>query len=310
LTMTKMAAAMVTKLMSVLRKFPMRISTSPMDDPGREVGGARHRDEWAISIGSWPSGARSASCPSRSRAIDRRLGGSSPDVRNRYVITAAQHAVHVARYLRSPGPRLRHPASPSRAQDPATDPSSSGEPYAGQTATVLTSGAATLAGSAFIEPAWSLVRTHGGPAAREDHTWTVDRDGRFAYLFGGRDGGQVFDDLWRLDLASDKWDSCSAGSTTGGSARPQLRVGGWHGLVIFAGRWRGLLRRPVGIRSTKTGGRSCRLGVPPRSPLRFLNDRGTGWPACIDHGFTFSADSTYSRVPPGRIAGPASSRRS
>ena len=30
-------------------------------------------------------------------------------------------------------------------------------------------------------------------------------DGRTAYLFGGRDGGTVFDDLWSFDLATERW---------------------------------------------------------------------------------------------------------
>lgn len=33
-------------------------------------------------------------------------------------------------------------------------------------------------------PAWTDISPARGPAAREDHTWTVDGDGRFAYLIG------------------------------------------------------------------------------------------------------------------------------
>ena len=44
-----------------------------------------------------------------------------------------------------------------------------------------------------------------GPAAREDHTWTVAEDGRTAYLFGGRDGATLFDDLWSFDLQTERW---------------------------------------------------------------------------------------------------------
>jgi hypothetical protein len=52
--------------------------------------------------------------------------------------------------------------------------------------------------------AWSQIDA-GGPAAREDHTWTLDPSSRTAYLFGGRDGSTVFGDLWAFDLASDTW---------------------------------------------------------------------------------------------------------
>jgi hypothetical protein len=53
--------------------------------------------------------------------------------------------------------------------------------------------------------AWSEVAASDGPAAREDHTWTADPDGAVAYLFGGRNGATVFDDLWSYDLAADTW---------------------------------------------------------------------------------------------------------
>ena len=41
---------------------------------------------------------------------------------------------------------------------------------------------------AFAEPWWRKITPDKGPAGREDHTWTVDTEGRYAYLFGGRDG--------------------------------------------------------------------------------------------------------------------------
>jgi hypothetical protein len=90
---------------------------------------------------------------------------------------------------------------------------------------------------AFEQPEWKRITPARGPAAREDHTWTVDAEGRFAYLFGGRDGGNDFGDLWRYDLANDTWKKLSPGGAT-----PDPRFGHsavWlqdHGLVIFAGQ--------------------------------------------------------------------------
>lgn len=84
---------------------------------------------------------------------------------------------------------------------------------------------------------WTDISPARGPAAREDHTWTVDGDGRFAYLFGGRDGGQAFDDLWRFDLASDTWQKLAPRG-----AKPAARFGHsavWtadRGLIVFAGQ--------------------------------------------------------------------------
>jgi hypothetical protein len=58
--------------------------------------------------------------------------------------------------------------------------------------------------------AWSPLEPAGAaPAGREDHTWTLDPGGRIGWLFGGRDGGTVFDDLWRYDLATDAWTAVS-----------------------------------------------------------------------------------------------------
>lgn len=83
--------------------------------------------------------------------------------------------------------------------------------------------------------AWSPIGA-SGPSAREDHTWTVDPDGATAYLFGGRDGGTVFGDLWAFDLESDAWTELTP------AAAPPARFGheaAWVdgiGLVIFAGQ--------------------------------------------------------------------------
>ena len=90
---------------------------------------------------------------------------------------------------------------------------------------------------AFADPKWRKVRPERGPAGREDHTWTVDGDGRFAYLFGGRDGARDYGDLWRYDLGNDSWKRLSPRGK-----RPEPRFGHsavWvegHGLVVFAGQ--------------------------------------------------------------------------
>ena len=78
-----------------------------------------------------------------------------------------------------------------------------------------------------------------GPAAREDHTWTVDPQGRVAYLFGGRtaDGPQA--DLWAFDLVSDIWTELHP---TGPSPAPRFgHTATWVpdvGLVVWSGQGR------------------------------------------------------------------------
>ena len=144
---------------------------------------------------------------------------------------------------------------------------------------------------AFDDPAWRRVRPGRGPAAREDHTWTVDADRRFAWLFGGRDGGRVFGDLWRFDLATDDWRRIKPRNRG-----PEARFGhsaAWvdgQGLVVFAGqrgsdffgdlwafdagarRWTRLPARG-GSPSARYG--SCAVVGPARRLL-------------ISHGFTFA----------------------
>jgi hypothetical protein len=89
----------------------------------------------------------------------------------------------------------------------------------------------------FEDPKWHRLTLGRNPAAREDHTWTVDGAGRFAYLFGGRDGAKDFGDLWRYDLENDTWKKLSPGGK-----QPQPRFGHnavWvdgYGVIVFAGQ--------------------------------------------------------------------------
>jgi hypothetical protein len=90
---------------------------------------------------------------------------------------------------------------------------------------------------AFDDPRWRQVRAGDGPAGREDHTWTVDAEGRFAYLYGGRAGAQALGDLWRYDLRRDRWRRLSpAGGTPGPRfGHSAVWVDG-TGLAVFAGQ--------------------------------------------------------------------------
>lgn len=116
------------------------------------------------------------------------------------------------------------PAAPS--PDPSPPPAVTPSPAPPATETETPSVAP-------VEPAWTQLSA-SGPAPREDHTWTVGRDG-IAYLFGGRDGATVHGDLWAYDLASDAWTALDAPG-------PAARFGhdaAWAdgiGLVIFAGQ--------------------------------------------------------------------------
>ena len=86
--------------------------------------------------------------------------------------------------------------------------------------------------------AWTRLAPSGdAPSKREDQTWTVDRDAGTAWLFGGRNGGTTYGDLWAYDLASDTWSQI----VPIGPA-PPARFGHdatWvpgRGLIIFGGQ--------------------------------------------------------------------------
>jgi hypothetical protein len=126
-------------------------------------------------------------------------------------------------------------SGPSTGSSNVPNPSASASP-----STVPSAATATDAGSTGPTPraavlAWSRLDA-SGPAAREDHTLTLDADGTRAYLFGGRDGETVYADLWAYDLEQDAWAEATPPSA------PPARFGheaAWIdgiGLVIFAGQ--------------------------------------------------------------------------
>jgi hypothetical protein len=117
----------------------------------------------------------------------------------------------------------------------ACSPAESAQPSAGPS----TPGASASVESRSPEAeGWAeLATSETSPAPREDHTWTITSDGATAYLFGGRDGPTVYDDLWAYTLATDGWRSVTPSAET-----PPARFGHnavWAsgiGLVIFAGQ--------------------------------------------------------------------------
>jgi hypothetical protein len=87
------------------------------------------------------------------------------------------------------------PATAGVSAAPATPPSTEAPSTGAPTPPAVPSSAS-----------WAKLAPGGAaPAAREDHTWTLDAGGRTAYLFGGRSGGAAFDDLWAYDLDAGTW---------------------------------------------------------------------------------------------------------
>jgi len=97
-------------------------------------------------------------------------------------------------------------SAPGGATSLASTPAATTPPTAAPVAPSATPAATAAPPVLPTGATWTLQPAAGaGPAAREDHTWTVDGDGRVAYLFGGRDGSEVFDDLWAFELATASW---------------------------------------------------------------------------------------------------------
>lgn len=83
--------------------------------------------------------------------------------------------------------------------------------------------------------AWTVIQSTG-PAAREDHTWTVTGDGTTALLFGGRDGATVFGDVWAFFVFDDSWTELpSDGGPSARFGHEAVWVDG-VGLVVFGGQ--------------------------------------------------------------------------
>jgi hypothetical protein len=131
------------------------------------------------------------------------------------------------------------PAS-GQSPSPGASPPPSGAPSPVPSGAPVTSAAPSAVPGTRLGPgipvAWVALDA-AGPAARGDHTLTVDGTGSAAWLFGGRDGRRTFGDLWRLDLATDAWERVEPPGD-----RPPERFGHsatWVpglGLVIFGGQ--------------------------------------------------------------------------
>jgi hypothetical protein len=138
------------------------------------------------------------------------------------------------------------------------------------------------------ETGWRELSPPGGPAAREDATWTVGGDGSVAYLFGGRAGASLFNDLWAYDLATDSWETVAA------TGAPPPRFGhnaAWvegTGLVVFAGQGVGgffndLWAFDPGAGSWRQLPAAGAAPVPRYGSCAALGPDGRLW---ISHGFT------------------------
>jgi hypothetical protein len=143
---------------------------------------------------------------------------------------------------------------------------------------------------------WRPITTGGtSPAAREDHTWTVDGDRRIAYLFGGRTADGPSDELWAFDLESNIWTQLSAGG-----AVPAARFGHtatWVpevGLVVWSGQGNDGFFADVNAYNPAENAwiELPSLGAAPDARYGSCASLGPDGELWISHGFT--ADGRFS----------------
>lgn len=174
------------------------------------------------------------------------MGGSGqPTARRRprylhlAIIVAFVSATACATGQPTTSPPIGSEPTPSRPVSSAPEPS----PEPAPTGSASAPAATPASGSPSVAPSPFAFRWHqaspagAAPGAREDHTWTIDNEGRNAYLFGGRAGDDVFDDLWRYDLREDAWRQLDP---AGAGPAPRFgHVAVWladTGLVVWSGQ--------------------------------------------------------------------------
>jgi hypothetical protein len=179
-------------------------------------------------------------------------------------------------------------ASPSPSPAPPTA-SASASAVATPGPTTVATPSASGSPTSPVNPAWARLGVGEGPAPREDHTWSVDPASGTAWLFGGRNGGTVFDDVWSFDLATERWTAVDAAGDA-----PEARfghTGTWvdgFGLVVWSGQSGGDFFAdirafdPATIRWTELPA----AGAPPEARYGSCAALGPDGRVWISHGFT------------------------
>lgn len=196
--------------------------------------------------------------------------------------------------------------SGTTASSPPTTPVTS--PSIAPAATTAASPVVSGSPASSASPAWARLGVGEGPAPREDHTWTVDPTSGTAWLFGGRNGGTVYDDLWSFDLETERWTAVDAAGDA-----PEARfghTGTWFedlGLVIWSGQSGGDFFADIRAFDPATG-RWLELpaaGAPPEARYGSCAALGPDGRLWISHGFTHSgrfADTRTYDFPAGEWA--------
>lgn len=147
---------------------------------------------------------------------------------------------------------------------------------------------------------WELFAPGGpSPLPRRDHS--LVSDGRVLYLFGGRNGGENYADLWTFDPSAGTWTEFPGAATpparfghnaTYVEERSEMLVfGGQAGSTFFADTW------AYSIDSGEWAERTSAVSPSPRYGAASAYDPSVGF--IISHGFTNQGrfDDTWSYDP-------------
>jgi hypothetical protein len=135
--------------------------------------------------------------------------------------------------------------------------------------------------------AWTqITQATAGPAAREDHTWTVIGDQ--AYLFGGRTEDGPANDLWAFNLTTNEWHELRPSGPA-----PEPRFGHTAtavpgvGLVIWSGQGAGFFDDIWAYDPSVDAWRQLpSLGAVPQARYGSCASLGPDGRLWISHGFT------------------------
>jgi hypothetical protein len=171
-------------------------------------------------------------------------------------------------------------AGPSATPTAAGSPSPSPAPTPASTAGVTPAPATSPLRWEMVSPGGLL------PSPRRDHS--LVSDGRTLYLFGGRNGGENYADLWKFDPPSGTWTELSGAGPPPGrfghnaayvEERSEMLVfGGQAGSGFFADTW------SYSIGSGDWAERTPAASPSPRYGAASAYDPSAGF--IISHGFT------------------------
>jgi hypothetical protein len=219
--------------------------------------------------------------------------------------------------LDTPAPPTGAPyIGPTSTSNPRSTPSGATTPAVATSTPAATPERTLSVSETPLGSAWTELTAGGGPTAREDHTWTVDGEGAFAYLFGGWTDAGPSNELWSFDLATNSWTEIQP---DGASPAPRFgHTATWVddlGLVVWSGQGRDGFFADLNVYNpaANTWTELSSLGAAPDARYGSCASLGPDGELWISHGFTaegrfsdtrsydFTSGTWTDRTPVGKV---------